>query len=260
MTVSMYSHAAALLLLAVSSTGTVAAPRDVQMSRVDFNSGIVTLHNFGSEDQALDGFRFCTQDDNEVFRYSAAAGLNGVTIEADTDLRIHYNNDSFGGSDDLNIADIGGFFAGPLDQDAYALSLYFPPVMFGNGNTMADHMQWNINGEDNTFADERSDEAVAGGLWIDDSQWIATRSDARGIILTDNTGGILHSPDNYIVIVPGDSDLDGDVDQADLGLLLSAFGSSLGDGNYNPEADADMDGDIDQADLGILLSNFGFGT
>jgi glucose/arabinose dehydrogenase/plastocyanin len=48
----------------------------------------------------------------------------------------------------------------------------------------------------------------------------------------------------------GDLDGDGDVDQADLGILLAAYNS--GDGG-----DLDGDGDTDQADLGILLANYG---
>jgi hypothetical protein len=57
--------------------------------------------------------------------------------------------------------------------------------------------------------------------------------------------------------VIGDTDGDGDVDQADLGDLLAAFGSMQGDANYNADADFDEDGDVDQADLGSLLSNYG---
>ncbi|MCK4871101.1 MAG: ankyrin repeat domain-containing protein [Phycisphaerales bacterium] len=49
---------------------------------------------------------------------------------------------------------------------------------------------------------------------------------------------------------PGDLDGDNDVDQADLGILLSAYGNSAA-------GDCDGDGDTDQADLGILLSNYG---
>ncbi len=52
---------------------------------------------------------------------------------------------------------------------------------------------------------------------------------------------------------PGDFDLDGDVDQADLGTLLSCFGMSAC-------GDLDGDADTDQGDLGILLSYFGSGT
>ncbi|MCK4873177.1 MAG: beta-propeller fold lactonase family protein [Phycisphaerales bacterium] len=55
------------------------------------------------------------------------------------------------------------------------------------------------------------------------------------------------------LVVPGDLDGDGDVDQADLGILLAAYG--IDDGG-----DCDGDGDTDQADLGILLANYGYGT
>ncbi len=48
----------------------------------------------------------------------------------------------------------------------------------------------------------------------------------------------------------GDLDGDGDVDQADLGILLSCYGTS-------DCGDLDGDGDTDQADLGLLLANYG---
>ncbi|MFG0251512.1 MAG: hypothetical protein ACF8NJ_01400 [Phycisphaerales bacterium JB038] len=56
--------------------------------------------------------------------------------------------------------------------------------------------------------------------------------------------------------IPGDVDGDGDVDQADLGLLLAAYGSCDGDPNWNPDADFDGDGCIGQPDLGVLLANY----
>lgn len=53
---------------------------------------------------------------------------------------------------------------------------------------------------------------------------------------------------------PGDLDLDGDVDLADLATLLSHFGSGAAD----PEdGDLDGDGDVDLGDLAGLLSAFG---
>ncbi len=48
----------------------------------------------------------------------------------------------------------------------------------------------------------------------------------------------------------GDLDGDGDIDQADLGILLSCYGVS-------DCGDIDGDGDTDQADLGALLGNYG---
>ncbi|MBW7905673.1 MAG: hypothetical protein LC135_00810 [Phycisphaerae bacterium] len=54
---------------------------------------------------------------------------------------------------------------------------------------------------------------------------------------------------------------DGRTDQADLGLLLAAFGSCPGDASYNPLAGR-LGGDdcVTQADLGVLLSDFGCGV
>jgi Right handed beta helix region len=53
-------------------------------------------------------------------------------------------------------------------------------------------------------------------------------------------------------VLAGDLNGDGCVDQADLGILLAAYG--VGDGG-----DIDGDGDTDQADLGSLLANYGQG-
>lgn len=50
---------------------------------------------------------------------------------------------------------------------------------------------------------------------------------------------------------PNDINQDGAVDTADLGLLITAFGSGPGD------ADLNNDGAVDTADLGLLVSGFG---
>jgi len=57
-------------------------------------------------------------------------------------------------------------------------------------------------------------------------------------------------------VPPGDLDLDGDVDQQDLGILLADWGCT------GPDCvgDCDGDGDTDQGDLGVLLANWGSGT
>jgi hypothetical protein len=56
--------------------------------------------------------------------------------------------------------------------------------------------------------------------------------------------------------VPGDVDGDGMVDQSDLGLLLAAYDSRLGDDHWNEDADFDGDGWVGQPDLGLLLANY----
>ncbi len=77
-----------------------------------------------------------------------------------------------------------------------------------------------------------------------------------------STGSDLHHDDFVIVdlaqpLCPGDVDDDGDVDQADLGVLLSTYNRPSDDPDYDPRADFDCDGDVDQSDLGILLGNYG---
>lgn len=55
----------------------------------------------------------------------------------------------------------------------------------------------------------------------------------------------------------GDLDGDGDVDLADLAILLGAYGACTGDANYNADADLDSSGCVDLADLAVLLSHYG---
>lgn len=57
--------------------------------------------------------------------------------------------------------------------------------------------------------------------------------------------------------LPGDLDGDGDVDLADLSLLLVAFGACEGDFAYDSAADLDANGCVDLVDLSTLLVNFG---
>jgi len=60
--------------------------------------------------------------------------------------------------------------------------------------------------------------------------------------------------------IPGDVDLDRDVDIFDLFAVASAFGTVLGDAGYNPACDFDSDGDVDITDLYTCGSNFGVGV
>ena len=55
----------------------------------------------------------------------------------------------------------------------------------------------------------------------------------------------------------GDIDNDLDVDIADLGLMLAAFGTCDGDARWNPAADLDGNLCVELVDLSLLLQNFG---
>ncbi len=60
-----------------------------------------------------------------------------------------------------------------------------------------------------------------------------------------------------IVTIAGDLDGDGDVDWFDFGDFAAAYGSSIGQPNYNPLADLDADGDVDWFDFGDFAANYG---
>jgi 6-phosphogluconolactonase (cycloisomerase 2 family) len=55
----------------------------------------------------------------------------------------------------------------------------------------------------------------------------------------------------------GDLDGDGDTDLSDLATLLAAYGTSVGDPDYNPGADFDGSGTVDLSDLAFLLADYG---
>jgi hypothetical protein len=57
--------------------------------------------------------------------------------------------------------------------------------------------------------------------------------------------------------VAGDVDGDGHVDVVDLLYLVDAFGSAVGDANYDPRCDFNSDGGVDVIDLLIMVDNFG---
>jgi hypothetical protein len=57
--------------------------------------------------------------------------------------------------------------------------------------------------------------------------------------------------------IPGDFDLDKDVDPDDYAVFAGAYGSSTGQPSYNPQCDFDNDGDIDPDDYAVFAGNYG---
>lgn len=194
--------------MSASVDGQILTPeRFVQFSSIDFGTGVATLTNFGPNDVPLDGWRFCSHDENQLRQYSPTTGLNGVVLGSGESIAFHFNNDA-SGAGAMNVSAVGGAFAQPLDQlpvssGAYGLQIYFAGP-FGNGNNIADHLQWSYNGVDNTNADDRSDEAQAGGVWADQSEWISVDETTRAILLDPAAvNNENNSPADYSLVAAG---------------------------------------------------------
>jgi len=273
----------------LAASSAAAAPRDVQIRSIHFATGVIELHNYGAASEALSGWSFCTHDENQIRLYTNPGGFSGVVVAPGASLFVHFANDAPPLPEHVNRSSLG-LFATPLDNGAYSMQLYFAPVNFEDGNTIADHLQWSPGGADHTVADERSDEAVAGGVWTNESAWIATSAGTTALRLLDVSGGVLHGPGDYAALdvmpdcnenfiddffdiadgrsqdansdgVPDECqppdcpDLDGNglVDLTDLALLLANFGLTGPD----LPGDVDDDLDVDLTDLALLLAAFG---
>lgn len=250
----------ALCSIALLAASASATEREVQIRSIDFESQTIELFNFADTDQSLSGWRFCSHDFDQSRRYTAANGLNGVTIQGGTSVFIHFNNDAPGGDPDrINRTALGGAFALPLDQDAYGLQIYAPiggPISFGNGARIADHLQWNIGGQGAGMSEFRSSLAVGENLWTAIGDFISTEADSTRITLTDLSGDEAGAPaeyevtDNAMDTCPTDLTEDGETDISDLLQLLTVFNSTSSDG------DVTGDGETDISDLLQLLTVF----
>lgn len=255
----LFKLAAIAAISAALPSPSTAAFRDVQILSVDFETDVLELFNFGTAAEPMDGWRFCSHDDNEFRRYSSSTGLNGVSINAGESLFIHFANDAPAAADNaINIdnSGIGGQFALPFDSNAYGIGLYMNSS-FGSGSSIADHIQWSIGGVDDSFADERSDEAETGGVWANQSEWIATTANTIRIELADATGGILHGPGDYNVIEPSSPDFnsDGNVDGVDFVTWQGNF--PILANAAREQGDANGDGAVGNEDLLAWEAAFG---
>jgi hypothetical protein len=246
----------AFFLLAQSATAQIMNPaRFVQIRSVDLTTSVLELFNSGTDSQSLAGWRFCSHDEDQVRRYSSSSGLNNFALAGGESLFIHFNNDADStDAQAVNISTIGGGFALPLDAEgAYGIQIYFNSS-FGSGASIADHIQFSVDGVDNTTADERSDEAQ-GQVWVDQSDWVAISSDTEMIILNEaSLDNELHSPADYtvvdpVVVVLGDFDGDGMVTFLD----IQPFIEGLSAGTFLPIGDVNQDGLFNFGDISPFI-------
>jgi len=217
----------AALVLASCLTGTaIAAPRDIQIRSVDFGLGIVELHNFGDTTEALDGWQFCTFDEDESFQYTFLTGMNGLSIAAGESLFVHTLGDAPAEPNRINVSSLGGGFARPVDTTNFVMSLYGAGSGFISPDRMVDHLMWNANGVPGAN-DGRASVAVAAGLWSATSDWISTTDSSMRTRLTDENGGLLHDSSDYEVVNRLVDPLPTPIAQGAVHLELGALASGL---------------------------------
>jgi hypothetical protein len=229
-------HRSLCLLTALAAAPALAgAPvpeRGIQIRSIDLEASVIELHNFGAGPQALDGWRFCSHSNAQARRYTAAAGLNGVSLPGGGSVFIHLDNDAPGGGSSLDAADLGGSFASNFGQGPYAIQLFWPnggSLSFGSIDDMADHAQWSVGGVGNPIAQTRSQQAVNAGLWTAANAFIVTSGNSETITLVPQ-GGELHGPADYSVTEPDPSCNPADIaapfgvlDLADIGAFVAGF-------------------------------------
>ena len=227
--------------------------RAIQIRTIDFANQTIEVHNFGTTDQSLNGWRFCTHDESEERRYGSGTGLNGVVLAAGESLFVMYNNDA-SAANEFNISALGNF-ALPLDAEgAYSIQFYFQ-TPFGSGANIADHLQFSFGGLDNTTADTRSSIAE-GQVWSDQSVWISVSEATTSISLNAGAeSSEINSPSDYTVIdateiLLGDVNLDGAISFLD----ISPFISLLSTGDFQAEADFDESGNVDFLDISPFIA------
>jgi hypothetical protein len=60
-----------------------------------------------------------------------------------------------------------------------------------------------------------------------------------------------------ILMYAGDVDDSGEIDAADIDIVIANFGLVNGDDLWDPAVDVDGTGEIDAADIDVVISNFG---
>jgi hypothetical protein len=96
-------------------------------------------------------------------------------------------------------------------------------------------------------------------IWMPE-KYQGMRSYTFVFYVTDNRSDPVKERATITVLIRGDFDEDGDIDYADLDVIVASLGSVEGEPDYNPQADFDDDEDVDDDDYNIFASNWGRGS
>ncbi len=249
----------AALATAPALAGGILPQQLVQFRSVDLVDRVIEVHNFGDAAMPLDGWRFCSHSNAQTRRYTLAAALNGVSLGAGESMFIYMNNDAPAGSLNFNASTLGTF-ANNFGQGPYSIQFFWPnggTLSFASLDDMVDHIQWSVNGLNNTVADERSQQAVNAGLWTAALDWIPTSGNSLAIALVPQ-GGLLHGPADYTVDEPALNCNAADIalpfgvlDLADISAFVGAFTTGGAAADLAPPT-----GVLDLADISAFVSAF----
>jgi len=182
---------ATLIVSSVFSFGATVAgtSQDIQFSNINFETQVIELHNFGSDEISLDGWRFCSHDETDGFDYTSSTGFNGQSIAAGESLFVHWDNDA-SDSNAINISSLGGRWIDDLNADSegagISINLYNNNLGgFGSSAAIVDHIQYSFEGANVASpANVRGSVATGASIWGSTTDWIAVDADSTGLTLT----------------------------------------------------------------------------
>jgi hypothetical protein len=180
------------------------------------------------------------------YTWSFGAGASDSwLVKTDLDGNMMWNQTYGGASDDEAMSVVG-------TGDGYALAGY--TWSFGAGASDSWLVKTDLDG--NMMWNQ-----TYGGAGADIALSVVETGD--GYVLAGSTGSFGAGLADFWLVkvasdtIPGDFDGDGDVDRYDFGTLAGAYGSKVGDSNWNAVCDLDGDGDVDRYDFGTFAGNYG---